>query len=304
MELNKLYHSILNSQWAIHYESVFNYTHVIQQFLDKRPNALDVSLDASPKSVLTYMDESGNRYMHDFKNPDALPNNAVAVIEVIGAFTKYGSYCDYGAEEIAAYMKMALANPKVVGAVLIGDSGGGAVNAISPYTDVLNARTKPVVALCDTCASAMYYVASHTDHIMASNNISAAFGSIGVMISLADIRPKLEAEGVKFHTVYAPESTHKNKAFELLLEGKYEMIQEEMLSPLAKNFQNAVKAQRGNKLKADEVGVLTGKMFFTDDAIAVGLADSKGNMQAAQEKVRELANDKKHMLKIALKANV
>lgn len=250
------------------------------------------------------MDESGNRYMHDFKNPDALPNNAVAVIEVIGAFTKYGSYCDYGAEEIAAYMKMALANPKVVGAVLIGDSGGGAVNAISPYTDVLNARTKPVVALCDTCASAMYYVASHTDHIMASNNISAAFGSIGVMISLADIRPKLEAEGVKFHTVYAPESTHKNKAFELLLEGKYEMIQEEMLSPLAKNFQNAVKAQRGNKLKADEVGVLTGKMFFTDDAIAVGLADSKGNMQAAQEKVRELANDKKHMLKIALKANV
>lgn len=304
MELNKLYHSILNSQWAIHYESVFNYTHVIQQFLDRRPSALDLNMDAKPKAVLTYLDESGNRYMHDFKNPDKLPNNSVAVVEVIGAFTKYGSYCDYGAEEIAAYMKMALANPKVVGAVLLGDSGGGAVNAIAPYTDVLNARTKPVVALCDTCASAMYYVASHADHIMASNNISAAFGSIGVMISLADIRPKLEKEGVVFHTAYAPESTHKNEAFELFLQGEYDLIKTEMLSPLAQNFQNAVKKQRGSKLKANETGVLTGKMFFANDAIAVGLADSIGDMQAAQEKVRELASDKKHMLKLALKANV
>jgi protease-4 len=109
------------------------------------------------------------------------------------------------------------------------------------------------------------------------------------MISFGDIQPKLEKEGIKFHTIYAPESTHKNQAFELAREGKYELIQKEMLSPMAIAFQDHVKAHRGAKLDQNVPGLLSGKMFFAKDALKAGLIDGIGSMPDAIDKVRALS---------------
>lgn len=302
VKLNKLYQSILQSQWAIDYQYALNFAPLVTRLLDPDKQAFDQAAEEKPEAIITYMDENGGRYSHNYKDPENLPSNSVAVIELIGAFTKYGGRCNYGTDEVAAIINMALANKKVIGAVLVVDSGGGAVNAVPPLMESLSARTKPMVAFCDTCGSAAYWTAAHCDYIMASNTISAAFGSIGVMFSLADVRPKLEKDGYKIHTIYAPESQHKNEAFELLLQGKYDMIKNEMMSPLARKFQASVRAFRGARLKEEVTGVLTGKMFYAEQAIEVGLADAIGNLQSAQEKVRELAEDKKFMLRLAVSA--
>jgi protease IV len=97
------------------------------------------------------------------------------------------------------------------------------------------------------------------------------------MISFADMKPYYEKQGVVFHTIYAPESTHKNKAFELALEGKYDLIKAELLSPLARKFQEAVTQQRPN-LDTKVEGIIAGKMFFAQDALKHGMVDGIGTI--------------------------
>ena len=159
----------------------------------------------------------------------------------------------------------------------------------------IRATDKPVVALCDTAASAAYFTAASSDHIMADNNLSAGFGSIGVVTSFIDMQPYWEQQGIKFHSIYAPESKDKNLAFEKALKGDYEKLQNEILSPLAVQFQNHVKQTREGKLNEKEPGILTGKMFFAEQALKSGLIDSIGNMQMAVNKALELAEVRKFM---------
>ena len=141
-------------------------------------------------------------------------------------------------------------------------------------------RKKPLVALYDGCCSAHLYsmYGTRPDYVMAENDISATIGSIGVVISFADNRKYLSEKGFELHEIYADESSDKNLAFKLALEGKYEKIKEEMLNPLARKFQNDVMLFRPN-LKKEVPGVLTGKTFFTDEALEIGFADGVGSLQ-------------------------
>jgi protease-4 len=149
-------------------------------------------------------------------------------------------------------------------------------------------QKKPVVACCDLCASACYYVACHCNKIIADNDISAEFGSIGVMMQFPDYAKYYEKQGIKVHTIYSDLSTHKNAPFEAALKGEYKSIKEEMLNPLAREFQQAVKSHRPN-LDDKVDGILNGRMFFAKDALKYGLIDAIGNRDAATEEVRRLA---------------
>lgn len=286
MKWNKLFSALLRGTWAITPQAAMEYFPLVQTILDGKFE--DLPANDKPEAIITYMDTKGRMYGHSWEDPADNPDNAVAIVEVIGAITKYGGMCQYGAEEIGNMISMLMRSDKVKGIILKTDSPGGAVNAIAPLIDPLIARTKPVVALCDTCASAGYYTAIHTDHIMADNTISASFGSIGVMVKLADMKGYYEQKGVKFHTIYSNHSEHKNQAFELALEGEYDAIREEHLDPFAISFQSAVKKQRGVRLDQSVPGVLSGKMFFAEEAKQIGLIDSIGNIEMAMDKVLEL----------------
>lgn len=240
-------------------------------------------LDSS--GVLAWQDEDEDDSGQ--QTPQSIPDGSIAIIPLHNEMLKYGTWCSYGAVDIAAMLKSYLDHPNIAGILLDIDTPGGAVNSIPPYVEVLQGRTKPVLALSDLCCSAGMYVSLYTDHHMASNNISSRFGSIGVMLSFADMKPLWEKQGIVFHTIKPPESSDKNLALELALEGKYEMIIEEMLSPMAKRFQNDVREARKGKLK-EQPGVLNGKTFFAEEALQYGLIDSVGNKQKAIEKLREL----------------
>ena len=61
-----------------------------------------------------------------------------------------------------------------------------------------------------------------------------------------------------------------------------------MLNPLARQFQEAVKAHRKD-LKQDVEGILNGRMFYARQALANGLIDEVGTTESATEKVRQLS---------------
>ena len=231
---------------------------------------------------------------------DKAPSGSTAIIPVKGTMLKYGTYCTYGTEEVAVKMLEAAAHRNISSVVLDIDSGGGAVDAVAPLvqsiTKTRNQAKKPVVASGDLVASAAYWTAAACNKIIANNDISAEFGSIGVMMSFWDVKPYYEKAGYVNHTIYAPESDYKNRPFELALQGKYDEIKQEELSPLAKSFQNAVKSFRKDMLKMDVPGLLNGRMFFANNARdnslnakEVGLIDEAGSLELAVEYARDLA---------------
>jgi protease-4 len=233
------------------------------------------------------------------ENIDSLadvPENTMAIIPVKGEMLKYDDLCSYGTMSLAGLIKTAAMNKNIAGVVLDVDSPGGSVNAIPPLLEAIGMvkrMKKPVVVHGDLVASAALYASVFADYIVADNELSSEFGSVGVMVQFADFTKYFEEKGIKIHTVYAPESTHKNAEFEEALKDNYEPLQSNILSPLAIQFQDAVKKGRGKKLNMATEGLLTGKMFFGGDAVASGLADAVGSLYKAVEMAYALAEVKK-----------
>jgi len=309
----QLYRQILKGKWFIHYSYALTLGVILNDLLSGKSMNSQRAWDQVPTVDLSGIGDrakfpveaavpTGSVSMFD--SFDDAPEGSVAVIPLKNVMIKNGTMCEYGTEEIAAAMLQASGSSKIDGIVLDIDCGGGSVDSIAPLTDAIdrirNQYNKPVVAWADLCASAAYYVASYCDRIIAGNTISSEFGSIGVMMQFADMIPYYEKNGIKFHKIYAPESNYKNLPFELALQGKYDMIKEEELSPLAKAFQDTVKQNRGSKLNMDVEGLLNGRMFYAKngndsslDAKSVGLIDEIGSIDRAVMLVQSLAEMRK-----------
>lgn len=296
MGFSKLYHTILNMKFFIDLRQVDALSLLIDKYLERDLHDFTAKTLSSDEPLKVTLKDAGV--------PDILADGGgdgkgggkklVAVIPLHGTMIKYGTMCAYGADEIAEAIDAAAADKKVIGIVLDIDSGGGAVDAVSPLVDAIGrtkAMGKPVVASCDLCASAAYWTACECNEIIANNNVSAEFGSIGVMMQFPDYAKYYEKEGIKVHTIYSNLSTYKNAPFEAAKKGEYDSIKAEELDPLARKFQDTVKARRAGKLDEKIDGILAGRTFYAEDALRHGLIDSIGTLSQAIGRVRELAAD-------------
>lgn len=229
-------------------------------------------------------------YGLDSDKYDKAPRGSTAIIPIHGTMIKYGTWCSYGADEIAAIIRQASNCENISSIVLSIDSGGGACDSVAVLVQAIEdtrGTGKPVVASCDMAASAAYWIATACDRIIADNNISSSFGSIGVMCSFADVRPVYEKMGYVFHEIYADPSSDKNEAFNLALKGEYDKIRKESLNPLAIQFQETVKANRPG-VNAEIPGILSGKMFYAKQALEYGLIDDIGTLSKAVSVAKKL----------------
>lgn len=281
MLFSKTTSEILRGSWFIEPQTAFTYLDTVANLLNKKQSDFDPRPNAV--AIRGVLDANGGRISHD----EDVPEGSIGVLAIMGPMLKYGDLCSYGSDDLVAFAQEFENNPNIIGHIWHMDSGGGSVAAVAPYLDFLSRAKKPVVVLSDMSASANYYIAASADYIMAENNISSMFGSIGVMIEFADFQKHYEDRGIKVHTIYADASTHKNLPFQNALKGDYAAIKAEMLNPLAIKFQEHVRANRPN-LKEEE-GVLNGKMFFAEEAQSLGLIDGIGTMADAIEKVKLLA---------------
>jgi len=289
MAFSTLYYTILNKPFFIDVRHIDAHAALINKMLEHDIEGFTSAKlsDTTPISrVVGEMKAEGNSFAK-------APKDSVAVIPLRGDMIKTGTQCSYGTEEIAAVIREAADAQNVIGIRLDIDSGGGAVDAIAPMLDAIRysqSLGKPVVACCDLCASAAYYVACHCNKIVANNSISAEFGSIGVMMQFPDYAKYYENMGIKVHTIYSDLSNYKNTPFEAARKGDYTSIKQEQLDPLARKFQEAVKTHRPN-LDAEVEGILAGRMFWAQDAMKNGLIDQIGTAADASNLVRQLAAD-------------
>lgn len=223
---------------------------------------------------------------------DAAPQGSVVVIDISGPIMKQDNCGDPGTKTYENLIKQAAANPNISGIVLQIDSPGGTVDGTQGLANIIKAVNKPVVTLAeDLMASAAYWIGSSADYIFA-NTGTTRIGSIGTMISFADMQPVWEKAGVKFHNIFADASSEKNKAFLEARAGNYDKIKAETLNPLNNQFLAAVKSNRAGKIDSHFDAVLKGQVYTAPDAIKYGLIDAEGNLQDAIDKVYELANQK------------
>lgn len=276
MKVNPLLMDVARGEWLMSFEGISAYAGIAYKMLTGDA----INLDTQPKAILNIVDHDGNKVE---PNKDGLlnaPKGSVAIVDMIGPVMKYGDWCTYGADEIVRALYQADRNSNIIGTILNQDGPGGAVSAIGPFLDFGQNKTKPVVGLADQSASLHFWaLCAVSDHKMADNNVSALFGSVGIVANYADNRKYLEGLGYVFHEIYPDESKHKNEAFRLAMEGKYDMIKKEHLSPIALKFQEGVRLGCPN-LK-EELGVLTGKTFGAELALEYGMIDSIGSRDKA-----------------------
>ena len=278
---------ILRGCWMLRPEDVISGQIILHNILSGHYNDMKFSKKLSEVTPFPQLVHEGE------SSYDNAKKGSTAVIPVKGTLVKYGTWCSYGADEIAEEIMKAATHNNIASIVLDIDSGGGACDAVAPICSAIanaKAKGKAVVACCDMAASAAYWIACNCDRIVADNNISSEFGSIGVMCSFADAKPYYEKMGMKFHEIYVDQSSNKNESFRLALTGDYSLIKQESLNPLAIRFQNEVK-QRRQCLAQDTPGILSGKMFYAQQALEVGLIDEIGDLNRAVELSKELSRD-------------
>lgn len=279
MLVNKNLYELARAEWAFQFESLHAWLPTVVSILNREKldfqkpetSAFAGFLNAQAKKLDTTEVLQGN-----------VDEKVIGYVDAVGPLMKYSDWCNTGADRISSQLAYMLEDDNVKGIILNIDGPGGAVSGIAEFNKIAKAKNKPIVALVDLCASAHYWTACMVaDHIMASNNISAQIGSVGVMVSFADSREMLEKQGYKFHEIYSDYSAHKNEAFKLARQGKYDLIKDEHLNPTAKKFQAAVRKARPNLI--EEKGVLTGKTFEAEKALEYGMIDSIGSLKEAIE---------------------
>ena len=144
--------------------------------------------------------------------------------------------------------------------------------------DTIKERNKPVVAFVEDCAcSAAYGIASACDMIIANHKM-ANVGSIGSLSTILDYRKMLEKDGITEITVYASQSKDKNDWYREALDGNTEKLQK-ISDKFAEDFIQTIETNRNGKLKTGRAEWGTGKEYFADQALEVGLIDGIDSLE-------------------------
>ena len=155
-------------------------------------------------------------------------------------------------------------------------------------------RTANIALICYADGEKAYILAPQglTDGMTVQNGAGAEV-RVGNCLPLSEIPVGTQVHNIELYPGKGGQLVRSagNSAQLMAKEGKYEMIKEEELDPLARDFQENVKENRGNKLKLDAAGLLRGRMFYAKEAITVGLADAVGTVDFAIRRAKEIPQE-------------
>jgi protease-4 len=291
--MNPILSDILNSTWLINDERKDVYASLLFSLMNgEKISDVDTSIAREKnRSYVISGENTSDRYP---MNDESVPEGSIAVIPIRGEIMKYDQPCGpRGSASIVEEIKAAGRNENIKRILLVIDSPGGQVAHVDILADTIKNSETPIVAYIeDKAGSAAYWIASAASKIICSSDLDRV-GSIGAMLSFADLQPHFEKMGVKFHEVYASKSTDKNKVYRDMLAGKYDGVRRDLLDVINAKFMASVTANRPNL----DASVLTGKMYFAPEAIKLGLIDEIGNfdyalLQASQDDDQDENQDK------------
>jgi protease-4 len=236
---------------------------LVKAVLENSTEGIEMADSAKP-----YMSSPMNMGMGDGE----VNSGVVAIYPIQDIISKYSTWRAFGSEFLLSVIMENEQNPDVLAHVLDINSPGGEAYFTGVFAEAIrNEVQKPIIAHVNgLCCSAAYYLAAGCDEVYCSENTDI-IGSIGTMFSMIDMKPMFEKMGIKFHDIYAPQSTEKNQTFIEAKKGKYELIKEKLLSPFADAF---IQSVRNNRPQISDDGhVFAGAEYTAKNALEIGLID-------------------------------
>lgn len=215
----------------------------------------------------------------------------VALVPLLGALTKRGDLCSYGMRDYIRMIDRANKSEKIAAIVLDAETPGGTVDGTNELGLAVKTSKKPVVTFGDSMvASAGYWIASQSRHIVGNKNNPTEFGSIGVLCIYENWQAYIQKEIGSVEILRAEQSKDKarvNPIEELSVEQRKKITDE--LTEICREFIAIVKKGRGARLNAGEENIFTGKMYNARRAVELGMIDSLGSFQDAINIAGDLA---------------
>ena len=232
------------------------------------------SLQACYEAALNYFagKEISTGLFSKLSLPD-VPNN-VALIPINGVMTKADVCGGMGTRSIANAIAAAAADPNKSSILLYFENvPGGQVDGTEALAQAIIAAKaqKPVISMTSgmTCSAGVWAASQSTEWYATS-----ATDNIGCIGVVGRMKNPAAADSADYVDVYADQSPDKNAEFRSV-----EVMKKNILNPTAQMFQNAVMAGRGNKLKIEKEGLLTGSTMVATAAKSGGLIDGVMPMQ-------------------------
>jgi protease-4 len=286
--MNPILTEILSSAWLISKERSNAYASIILSMLRGESfSSGDHSLarERNRAYIISGVGDQSQKFGFTDSN---IPEGSVAIIPIRSEILKYDQPCGpRGSQSIINDVKSADQNPNIKSILLVVDSPGGQVTGTDLLAEAVKNSETPIVAFIEgMAASAAYWIISGASKIIASSDLDR-IGSIGTMLMVEDLQLALEAQGVKFHEVYASLSVDKNADLNQVLDGNYEPYQKNVLDVINSKFLSSIKTNR----PAVDDSSMTGKMYFAPEAIALGLIDEIGSIEYAISVAAALSPD-------------
>lgn len=263
-----LLHKILNGVWMIEESFALNYLPLVTSFLT------DPKRQSSPREPENFLSiHNGSDSRNIIKELRDAPSGSIAVVSISGAITKHDQECGPdGMQSKAQIMRECFSLDNIKGMVLKIDSGGGEGTAMRLMSEAISDRNKPVVAFIDDFScSAAYGIASGCDYIVANSEV-AQVGSIGTYLTIADYEKYYEQKGIRLVEIYASLSKDKNKDYFEALNGNLEPLRK-VADKFNEMFISSIEKNRDGKLTASREVWGTGKVYFAEEALKLGLID-------------------------------
>ncbi|MBK9161103.1 MAG: S49 family peptidase [Nitrosomonadales bacterium] len=217
------------------------------------------------------------------KRPSIDAPVGIAVIPVVGSLVRRtvgldpaSGFTSYA--EIAGMVDAALADASVEGIVLDIDSPGGEAGGVFELGERIRAADviKPVWAVsADSAFSAAYAIGCSASRLMVSR--TGGVGSIGVIAMHVDQTARDAQQGYRYTPITAGDHKNDFSPHEKLTPDAHARLQAEV-DRLYGLFVDHVAAMR--RLDADAVRATEAGIYFGQDAVASGLADAVGSLDA------------------------
>lgn len=224
--------------------------------------------------------------LHHFTTPQGPGNpktNSVALIAIKGPI-ETGSLTD--ADHISPLIKKACEDHKVKLILLDIDSPGGSPTESERIIAAMNRckaehSNKPIDSLVEAmAASAAYMIAMHTDRIYASRY--AVVGSIGALITYFDLSDAAHRIGIN-QQIFRSMPLKGGPSMWTKTSPEDAAINEQMVKAMGQKFLGDVVKSRGSKLKVAPYVLFSGRIWTSDEALAMGLIDKQAVLEDLED---------------------
>ena len=210
----------------------------------------------------------------------------VAVIQVADEIGR-----NIKAEEFQRQLNTQLKDKNIKGVVVRIDSPGGSVGESEEmYMTIKNAasakgRVKPIVcSLGNTAASGALYIAAACDRVVTLKGTIT--GSIGVVMMSPNVSNIMKKYDVEMNVIKSGQFKDAGSPFRAMTEDDKSILSG-LVTQAFEQFVSAISESR-NIPREDVLRIADGRIILGEEAVALGLADSIGNVNTAAQVVLDI----------------